>query len=124
MYNERIPPWFKENVADALFLKKQANVRWISGFKGADTCVMVTANGGFLITDPRYTEQAEIEAPDFTLVNWRAVVGSVIKALASIVKENNIKSLAFESDVLSFGEYSELRERVDIELVPTQGVVE
>ena len=69
MYNERILPWFKENVADALFLKKQANVRWISGFKGADTCVMVTANGGFLITDPRYTEQAEIEAPDFTLVN-------------------------------------------------------
>lgn len=61
MYNERILPWFKENVADALFLKKQANVRWISGFKGADTCVMVTANGGFLITDPRYTEQAEIE---------------------------------------------------------------
>ena len=109
MYNERILPWFKENVADALFLKKQANVRWISGFKGADTCVMVTANGGFLITDPRYTEQAEIEAPDFTLVNWRAVGGSVIKALASIVKENNIKSLAFESDVLSFGEYSELR---------------
>ena len=52
MYNERILPWFKENVADALFLKKQANVRWISGFKGADTCVMVTANGGFLITDP------------------------------------------------------------------------
>ena len=124
MYNERILPWFKENVADALFLKKQANVRWISGFKGADTCVMVTANGGFLITDPRYTEQAEIEAPDFTLVNWRAVGGSVIKALASIVKENNIKSLAFESDVLSFGEYSELRKLVDIELVPTQGVVE
>ena len=124
MYNERILPWFKENVADALFLKKQANVRWISGFKGADTCVMVTANGGFLITDPRYTEQAEIEAPDFTLVNWRAVGGSVIKALASIVKENNIKSLAFESDVLSFGEYSELRKLVDIELIPTQGVVE
>lgn len=47
MYNERILPWFKENVADALFLKKQANVRWISGFKGADTCVMVTGKRWF-----------------------------------------------------------------------------
>ena len=60
MYNERILPWFKENVADALFLKKQANVRCISGFKCADTCVMVTANGGFLITDPRYTDRKSV----------------------------------------------------------------
>lgn len=124
MYNERILSWFKENVADALFLKKQANVRWISGFKGADTCVLVTASGGFLITDPRYTEQAEIEASDFTIVNWRATGGSVMKAVAAIVEKNNIKALAFESDVLSFGEYSELREIINIELVPTQGVVE
>lgn len=124
MYNERILPWFKESAADALFLKKQANVRWISGFKGADTCVLVTANGGFLITDPRYTEQAEIEAPDFTLVNWRVVGGSTMKAAAHIVKEQGIRALAFESDVLSYGDYSELRDLVDVELVPTQGVVE
>lgn len=124
MYNERILPWFKENVADALLLKKQTNVRWVSGFKGADSCVLVTVRGGFLITDPRYTEQAEIEAPDFALVNWRVTGGSVIKAIASIVKENNIKTLAFEGDVISFDDYSELKEIVDIDLVSTQGVVE
>lgn len=124
MYNERILPWFQGNTADALFLKKQANVRWMSGFQGADTCALVTANGGFLITDPRYTEQAEIEAPDFTLVNWRAVGGSVMKAVAHIVKEQDIHALAFEGDVLSYGDYSELRSLTDAELIPTQGVVE
>ncbi len=124
MLNERILPWFKQGVADALFLKKQPNVRWASGFKGADTCVLITANGGFVITDPRYTEQAEIECPDQTVVNWRAVGGSVMKAVAHIAKEQNLKSIAFEADTLTYGMYSELRAATDVELVPTENVVE
>ena len=105
MYNERLLPWFKEeNTAEALFLKKRPNVRWASGFQGADSYVLMTANGGFLLTDPRYTEQASLEAPDFTLVNWRETGGSVMKAVARILKEQKLHSVAFEADALSFNE--------------------
>ena len=109
MFNERLIPWFGTGTADALFLKKQANVCWASGFMGKDSCVLMTPDGGFLFTDPRYTEQAGIEAPDFTLVNWRAVGGSMMKALAHVIKEQKIGSVGFEADTLSFGEYSELQ---------------
>lgn len=34
MFNERLIPWFGTGTADALFLKKQANVCWASGFMG------------------------------------------------------------------------------------------
>lgn len=124
MLNERILPWFKEDVADAIFLTKQPNVRWTTGFKGADSCALITATGGFLITDPRYTEQAEIECPDVTLVNWRATGGSMMKAVAHILREQKLDRLAFEGDALTYERYVELKEATDAVLVPTTNVVE
>ena len=124
MYNQRLLPWFAESQADAIFLKKKPNVRWASGFQGADSYVLMTADGGFLITDPRYTEQASMEAPDFAVVNWRETGGSVMKAAAHILKEQNLHCMAFEKDALSFGEYTELRRETGAELLPSQDVVE
>ena len=124
MLNERILPWFKTGKADAIFLTKQPNVRWTTGFQGADSCALITANGGYLITDPRYTEQAELECPDVNLVNWREKGGSMMKAVAGILKEQGLKSLAFEEDALSYQRYSELKSATDAELVPTLDVVE
>lgn len=124
MYNERLLPWFGQNTAEAIFLKKKPNVRWASGFRGDDSCVLMTPRDGFLLTDPRYTEQASIEAPDFTVVDWRKTGGSVMKAVAHILKEQKLHSLAFESDALSFGEYSALQKETAARLVPTRDVVE
>lgn len=124
MYNQRLLPWLGQSTAEAIFLKKRPNVRWASGFRGADSYVLMTPSDGFLITDPRYTEQASIEAPDFALVNWRENGGSVMKAVAHILREQKIHSLAFESDAMSFGEYSALQSETDAALVPTQDVVE
>ena len=45
MFNERLIPWFGTGTADALFLKKQANVCWASGFMGKDSCVLMTPGG-------------------------------------------------------------------------------
>lgn len=124
MYNKRLLPWFSENAAEALFLKKKPNVRWASGFQGADSYVLMTPNDGFLLTDPRYTEQAALEAPDFTVINWREAGGSVMKAVAHILKEQKLHSLAFEANELSYGEYSALQQATDAQLTPTYDVVE
>ena len=124
MLNERILPWFEKGEAEAIFLTKQPNVRWSTGFKGADSCALITAKGGFLITDPRYTEQVELECPDITLVNWRAVGGSMMKAAAHVLKEQGLHSVAFEADALSYQRYSELKAETEAELVPTTNVVE
>lgn len=124
MLNERILPWFKEGLADAIFLTKQPNVRWTTGFKGADSCALITANDAFLITDPRYTEQVELECPDVKLVNWRATGGSMMKAVAAVLREQHLNSMAFEADALTYERYVELKEATDAVLVPTTDVVE
>lgn len=124
MFNERILPWFEQNLAEGLFLMKQPNVRWTSGFRGADTCVLLTAAGGFLITDPRYTEQAQLESPDFTLIDWREIGGSIPAAVAHIAREQRLARIAFEADALPYALWQQLTQQTDAQLVPTQDVVE
>ena len=124
MLNERIHPYFETEEADALFLMKQANVRWVSGFHGADSYVLVTAKRGFLITDPRYTEQAALECPDLTVVNWRETGGSVMKAAAAVIREEKLRRVGFETDALTYQLYSALKSETDAELIPTADVVE
>lgn len=53
MYNPNIQKFFDKGTADAIFLMKGANVRWASGFKGADSYLLATPERAFLITDPR-----------------------------------------------------------------------
>ncbi len=123
MFNENIKKYFAQSGADGIFLMKGANVRWASGFKGADSYLLATKDRAFLITDPRYTEQAELECPDIAVVNWRAK-GGVMKAAAKIIKENGLKQVAFEEDAITYQLYTALSSETDAELIPAEGAIE
>ena len=123
MFNANMQKFFDKGMADAIFLMKGANVRWTSGFKGADSYLLVTPERAFLITDPRYTEQAEMECPDITVVNWRAK-GGVVKTAAEIIKERKLRRVAFEDDALTYQLYSALSKETDAELIPAAGEIE
>ena len=118
-----IQKFFDKGTADAIFLMKGANVRWASGFKGADSYLLTTPERAFLITDPRYTEQAGIECPDIKAVNWREK-GGVMKAAAKIIKELNLRRIAFEDDALTYQLYGALSKETDAELIPAAGEIE
>ena len=61
----------KENL-EAFYISSPANVRYISGYTGDDSYLVITKNKKYFITDPRYTEQAAEECPDYQIYNWRA----------------------------------------------------
>jgi len=48
---------------DCLILTSTANVSYVTGFMGEDSWAAVTRNQVYLLTDSRYTEQAEGECP-------------------------------------------------------------
>ena len=50
-----------EQELDAYLVLARPNVRYLSGFTGEDTTLLVTANRTVLVTDSRYTEQAAEE---------------------------------------------------------------
>lgn len=114
----------KENLG-GFYVAKQANVRCISGYTGADSYLFITKEKQYFITDPRYTEQASYECPDYELVDWRNDFGySIGAAVAALAEQNQIQSIGFEQDQLTYGTWKSMQDLSKAEFVPTFNVIE
>lgn len=115
--------YMDKNNIDAFFVAKKANLRYISNYTGDDSFLLVTKSDLFFLTDPRYTEQANAECPDYEIVLWKTKP-SLGACLNEIVQKLNIKTIAFESDNLNYGNYNDFKEHIKAELVATSDVIE
>lgn len=113
----------KQLGTDAFLIVKKPNVRYVSGYTGDDSFLLISENKRFFLTDPRYTEQAAAECPDFEIVNQRTM-GGLGSCVGTLCKENGIHSLAIEADAVNVLTYNELRKAFDGELVPVTDTVE
>jgi len=91
---------------DAVLVSEPVDVRYLSGFRGEDTILIVSADRALIASDPRFWAQITLEAPDFELVRveqgatlfadalaaWTAVDGGPPERL----------SLGFQGDGLSY----------------------
>lgn len=92
---QKLQNYLGKNRIDAYYVSNPANVRYISRYTGDDSTLLITQKTLYFITDPRYTEQAAAECPEYTLVNGRAK-GGPGKTLAGLTEENHLKTIAFE----------------------------
>ena len=83
---------------DAFYVTKQANIRYTSRYMGGDAFVVISPKQSYVLTDPRCTEQAAKECPDFQVVDWRPL-GSPEACLGKLTEENGWKTVAYEADV-------------------------
>lgn len=110
---------------DGFYIAKPANVRCISGYTGEDSYLFIDKKNQYFLTDPRYTEQAGMECPEYTIINWRASKGrSIGSTLVDLVQTDEVKSIGFEEDYLTYNTWKTMQELLPAELVPTQNVVE
>ena len=58
---------FNNKEADAVIVSSYANIRYLSGFSGEGYAVF-TADGKYIFTDFRYTEQAQKQSPEFDVL--------------------------------------------------------
>jgi Xaa-Pro aminopeptidase len=117
---------------DAVLLSRTANKRYFSGFRLSDAegptsgyagTLLVTRDASLILADSRYTEQATIEAPGWTLV---ATSKALHEELPPLLLEHEIGSLGMEAAVVSHADWAALAEAapgvelhdVDDELVP------
>ncbi|MDO4313880.1 MAG: Xaa-Pro peptidase family protein [Eubacteriales bacterium] len=122
---EELRAYMEKEGLDGFYIAKPANVRCISGYTGDDSYLFIDKRNQYFITDPRYTEQAGMECPEYTIVNWRASKGySVGSAMVDLVKEDGVKTIGFEEDYLTFCTWKTMQELLAAEMVPTSDVVE
>ena len=101
---------------DALYITRPENVRYLSGFPHPeDAQVLLTPEGAFLLTDPRYPE-AERESQIPAKVLRREEREALLKDLRGRV--------GFEAEHLPYAALERLRELSPVEWVPTKGVIE
>ena len=101
---------------DALYVTRPENVRYLSGFPHPeDAQVLVTGEGAFLLTDPRYPE-AERESRIPARILRREEREAFLRELRGRV--------GFEAEHLPYAALERLRELAPAEWVPTKGVVE
>lgn len=94
---------------DGLLITSAANRRWLSGFTGSAAMLLITREEAILSTDSRYWEQAEREAPEFTVYRSQAKPDD----LPSFLAKGNANRLGFEAKYVSVTDYRKYRQQKD-----------
>lgn len=91
----------KDKGLDAVFIALSANICYLSGFTGRDSYFYLSAGKQVILTDSRYTLQAEEEGKGCqvrTISNDRGY-GALLKEL---LKEDKVKQLGFEDGIMTW----------------------
>jgi Xaa-Pro aminopeptidase len=124
---------FQDLGIDTIWIIQPENRRYLSRFKAPDGqltessgSLLITLHEALLITDSRYTTQAEQEVQGFKVITQK---GGLTEELSSSLKRLNTQRLGFEGGYLIWELFQDVTEKLSqqsapIELVPLKGVVE
>lgn len=109
--------------ADAAIIHRPENLRWLAGYTG-EGCLFITKDAHALLTDFRYYEQMRRQSPDWSLVEVKSG-RSYPALLAGLIRGHNAKTVAVETDYLTYDDYRALAEAApEAELIPLAGLPE
>ena len=114
-----------EKGLDGLLISQPDNLRYLSGFTGSGW-LLVSERDAILALDFLYAEQAKVESPDFEITQIKRELHSWLPGL---VFDLGWRKLGFEANLISYDAHQNLLEsirakQVNLELVPTTGIVE
>ena len=99
---EKLRKLMAEKNIEALWVTQEENRYYLSGFTGDSGQLLVTATEQFLLTDGRFIEQAQKEAPDYQVTdignNFWGQMGNILAVVG-------IKKLSFEAQHLTYATY-------------------
>lgn len=110
---ERLRDRLRDQRLDAFLVTNPENRRYLSGFTGHDSgadsagALIVTPNETVLITDGRYVEQAEHEAPGLRLVKRE---GEFAPVAAKMLRELGARRVGFEATHVTVAQRDDLAE--------------
>lgn len=122
---ERLLVEMKEKGLESLFLNNSQNIRYISGYTGEDSYILISPKGKWFITDYRYSEQAKAECVEFEVIKRNRQAVTLGECVNQLLKDNNISTMGFERDHINFGMIEDIKNDIEsAEIVPTSQIVE
>ncbi len=112
---ERILTEVRDAGADAFLLfnhelSGQPGTRYLSGFSGTESVLLITEKGNFIFTDGRYFSQAREECPDFELVPTGRTL--FWEELEKVFRMLDLKKFVFDQSRTNYGAISKLGEKI------------
>lgn len=122
---ENLGRCFDSEGVEGLLVASVPNVRYLGGFTGDSSILLVLRDRTLIVSDGRYAEQIGAECPDLEVV-IRPVGQLLIPAAAEVASKLGIAQLGFEAAHLTVAEHLELRSKLlpSVELKPVLGRVE
>ena len=106
---------------DTLIITTSANVTYTTGFSGSDSWAVVTKRAVYLLTDSRYTQQAQIESANCQVIER---TGSLSQAVGKLLQQlSSVKTPAVEESI-SIAELKALKKHAQMRLKTVAGFVE
>jgi len=111
----------KPNNIDAMLITNSLNRRYLSGFDGSSGVLLIGHDQAYLVTDFRYIEQAKEQAAQFAVERWQ---DDLIKSLVPLIEKAGWTKLGFESKDAVYATYQEMAEKLPVDMIPLEDVVE
>jgi Xaa-Pro aminopeptidase len=108
---ERIEP------GQLFYITNQINIRYLTGFTGSSSALLVSESNATLATDARYEIQVAQQAPDL-----HAVIGRNFPSL--LLSGASKSEVLIEGDTFSVTSYQKLIDDFDHKFISTSGIVE
>ena len=101
---------------EGLLISNGNNIRYVSGFAGDTGYLYISEKRHAIITDFRYTYQAEKEAVGYEIITIGD--GGYEEIIEELLRADNINRLGFESKDMLYSRYKELKDKLRVELIP------
>jgi Xaa-Pro aminopeptidase len=122
-----------DQAPDTVWIVQSENRRYLSGFKAADFdltessgSLLINARQALLLTDSRYTIEAEKEAENFKVITYKK---GLFDLFPELLARLGTKKLGFEQEFVTLEQYRQLRKKLrkgsrPVRLVPLKNLVE
>lgn len=114
----------QENAPPALLVTSEANVRYLTGFTGDSSYLLLSPTAEIIISDRRYSTQLDDECPDIA-VDARGPETKMPDQVAAVIKKFKVPSVGFDPANVSVALHETLAKALEkVELVQAGGLVE
>ncbi|MCG8584919.1 MAG: Xaa-Pro peptidase family protein [Pirellulales bacterium] len=120
---DRLRRLVRKSGADAMLITSYINVRYLTGFTGDSSYLLLLRDGEVLLSDFRFQTELAEDCPDVESIA-RGQGVSMLDIIEKVVKKARPKSLAFEAHNMNVSFHTRLSDSVKFELMPTTGLVE
>jgi Xaa-Pro aminopeptidase len=121
---DKIISLMKEEYIDGLFISNPYNVQYISGYREKHAYAVITQNGKYILTDGRHKELASKTTKGFEIIDWQKRKCKLKEVINEIIQKENIKRLGFEAEYITYKQFTELYDMIEVEITPVVGMIE